>query len=220
VVAAGLPGIGASGPTRSPAQWEEIYKWLDKHQLETAFLARACRKWPGFTSKALRYRWKNRVLDEGRKGPEPRLTLEGEMAFVEYLKMQQDVGNCILAKHLGEQARKWAADLGISSGVGGRKWLLGFFERHPELSRRQAQLVESCRLTGMNPPAIERFFDIAGYALGMNMPKEEQVPPERVYMMDEAGVDGAVGLRTQTVRNLPHFAHHACPSHTPLTLCR
>jgi len=187
---------------------------MDKHRLEKSFLVRACERWPGFSSKALRYRWQNRVLDQGRKGPEPKLTLQGEEAFTEYLKMQQDVGNCVLAKHLGEQARKWGMDLGIYSGVGGRKWLQAYFVRHPELSRRQAQLVEACRLTGMNPPAVGRFFEIAAYALGMNMPKEERVPAERTYVIDEAGCDAGLAQQIQSVRQLPILA---CP-HTLLTL--
>ena len=86
----------------SPAAWVTCYKWLDKHQGQPNYLRKACEKWPGYTTKALKYRWKNRVLDEHRHGPEPRLTLEGEAAFVEYLEMQQDVGNC---KYVDDQRR-------------------------------------------------------------------------------------------------------------------
>ena len=157
-------------------EWKAIYTWLDKHQGTRNFLAKACKKWPGCTTKALRYRWKNRVLDEGRSGPLPTLTLEGEKAFKEWLMMQQDVGNCILAGDLGREAKKWGEALGIDKNVGGRKWVKAFFARNPVLSTRQRQLVEACRLTAMNPPAVARFFDIAGYALRENLPKEERGP--------------------------------------------
>jgi hypothetical protein len=204
----------------TPEQWEAIYKWLDKHQRDKKFLATACRKWGGYTTKALRYRWKMRVLDEGRRGPLPTLTLEGERAFKEWLMMQQDVGNCVIASDLGKEAKKWGKELGIRENVGGRKWVQAFFERHPELSRRQSQLVEACRLTAMHPPAVERFFEIAAYALGENLPEEERVPAQRIYMMDECGVAGGVGLRRQLVRSvllsLPARTLHA-PSHASFT---
>ena len=182
-----LPTLGKDARKRTPGEWEKIYTWLDKHEGEANYLKRAVAKWPGCSAPALKYRWKNRLSRQGTPGPEPRLTEEGEKAFKEWLEMQQDVGNCVYTEELGKEAARWGKLLGIDSGVGGRKWVKGFFKRNPCLAARQSQLVETCRLTGMNPPAVLRFFDIAGYALGVNDPPYE-VPPERVYMMDEVGV--------------------------------
>lgn len=186
-----------------------VYKWLDKHQGQRKFLLKACKKWPGYTTQALAYRWKNRVLHEATRGPKPRLTEEGEKAFKEWVEMQQDVGNCVYVDDMGKEAAKWGRKLGIHSGVGGRKWVKGFFSRHPELSERQAQLVEACRLTGMNPPAVLRFFDNAGYAMNVNDPPR-LVPPERVYILDECGVQATHLKKKRKVSTLyfhPYMPH-------------
>ena len=205
---------------RTDAEWKKCYKWLDAHEGEANYLQKACAKWPGYSAPALKYRWKNRTYREGTRGPEPNLTAEGEAAFREYLMMQQDVGNCIYTDELGKEACRWAKRLGIDKGVGGRKWVKGFFKRNPDLATRQAQLVEACRLTSMNPPAVLRFFDIAGYALGVNDPPYE-VPPKRVYMMDEVGVQACHLKRKHTVSAPPCTPHTlACASHSPRFPCR
>ena len=205
-----VPDDPKTSAFHSPAVWEKCYKWMDKHEGEANWLKRACKKWPGYAAPALKYRWKNRVLDEGRRGPEPRLTLEGEAAFKEWLEMQQDVGNCTYVDELGKHVRQWALDLGISKDVGGRRWMEGFFRRHPHLASRQAQLVEACRLTAMNPPAAQRFFKIAALALGVEDPAG-MVPANRVYVMDECGVQATHLKRKHRVRAgyraLPRIHH-------------
>ena len=71
----------------------------------------------------------------GVRGPEPRLTLESEGAFKQKLEFQQDVGNCVSTERMGQEAAKWGKRLGIERGVGGRKWVKGFFKRNPGLQR-------------------------------------------------------------------------------------
>jgi hypothetical protein len=198
---------GTAARKRTRDEWEKCYAWLDKHEGQTSYLQKATKKWPGQSAAALKYRWKNRVFREGVRGPEPRLTLEGEEAFKQWVEFQQDVGNCVGAESMGQEAATWGKRLGIERGVGGRKWVKGFFKRNPGLAERQSQLVEACRLTAMNPPAIWRFYDIAGYAMAVNDPPNE-VPPERIYMMDEVGVQ-AVHLKRKHKVSAPPSAIHS-----------
>jgi hypothetical protein len=198
---------GTAARKRTRDEWEKCYAWLDKHEGQTSYLQKATKKWPGQSAAALKYRWKNRVFREGVRGPEPRLTLEGEEAFKQWVEFQQDVGNCVGVEIMGQEAATWGKRLGIECGVGGRKWVKGFFKRNPGLAERQSQLVEACRLTAMNPPAIRRFYDIEGYAMAVNDPPNE-VPPKRIYMMDEVGVQ-AVHLKRKHKVSAPPSAIHS-----------
>jgi hypothetical protein len=136
---------------------------------------------------------KKQAVSQGTPGPEPRLTEKGEKAFKEWLEIQQDVGNCVYTEELGKEAARWGKRLGIDSGVGGRKWVKGFFKRNPGLAARQSQLVETCRLTGMSPPAVLLIFGIAGYALGVN--ESRPGGPARARVHD--GLGWRVGMPPQ-----------------------
>ena len=59
------------------------------------------------------------------------------------------------------------------------KWVKGFFKRNSGVAERLSQQIEACRLIAMNPPAIWRFYDIAGYALTVNDPPKEVIPGRR-----------------------------------------
>ena len=74
---------------RSAAEWDEIFTFMDKNQKKPNYLALTRAKWPGMTKAGLRYRWKNRILGPTKPGSKPKLTEEGEEAFVEYIKAQQ-----------------------------------------------------------------------------------------------------------------------------------
>lgn len=81
---------------------------MDKNKGNPNYLALTAKKWPGMTKAGLLKRWRKRDTGVSKRGPKPFLTMQGEAAFVEYVKAQQDIHNCLDYSELGAKAKEWA----------------------------------------------------------------------------------------------------------------
>ena len=68
--------------------------------------------------------------------------------------------------------------------MAGNKWLLGFIERHPQLSIREPEATSMSRAVAFNRPQVSRFFDI----LKSLLEKDITMDGSRIWNMDESGV--------------------------------
>ncbi|ESN93974.1 hypothetical protein HELRODRAFT_142747, partial [Helobdella robusta] len=71
--------------------------------------------------------------------------------------------------------------------MAGNKWLLGFIERHPELSVREPEATSMSRAVAFNRPQVSKFFNILKNALE----KDLTMDGSRIWNMDESGVTTA-----------------------------
>ena len=84
-----------------------------------------------------------------------------------------------LAKgHGGPVPRSWEENKAASE-----KWYRGFRKRHPSLRLWKAQATSLNRVTGLNRPAVKKFYDNIEQALAAT-----GAGPERIINADETGV--------------------------------
>jgi len=183
-----------------PEEWERAFAWMDARG-DRRVNYRACARALGDIShETLSARHAKRDSSVSRPGPQPRLGVDVEDLLVDYVKQCQAMGMCVNEAQLMNKAKELAARLNVTDNVGGNKWLELFYGRHPDLAKRQAQLIEISRVTGINRDAVERYFDILELALA-------GVPPERTWIADETKISrdsrsankvGMVAPRTRT----------------------
>eukprot|EP00918_Siedleckia_nematoides_P038582 GHVU01083898.1.p2 GENE.GHVU01083898.1~~GHVU01083898.1.p2 ORF type:complete len:456 (-),score=33.50 GHVU01083898.1:2594-3961(-) len=65
----------------------------------------------------------------------------------------------------------------------GEDWLLGFFDRHPQLSCRRSESISVNRARGFRFGAVQKFYDNVAHVINAF-----SIPPERVYNADETAV--------------------------------
>lgn len=78
----------------------------------------------------------------------------------------------------------------ISGKPVGHKYTLQLRKRHPDLKFIRTRGLEACRARSLNKPQVMKFFDILDDIYG-----RLQVTPDRIYNMDEKGVQLGVGGR-------------------------
>jgi len=113
-----------------------------------------------------------------------------EEHLASWLKASQDAAFCVTVPKLSEKAAFFASKLGVNI-KGGRKWVNKFFARHPELSRRQGELLEMSRL--VDGASIERWID-----LNECVEQVHHVKPRNRWVMDETNSD-LIGKRPKVV---------------------
>ena len=96
------------------------------------------------------------------------------MTFWRKRRTVQSVGPK-LAKELAKKLRI------PQESVGGRAWREGFMYRHPMLTVRMPQLLESYRATAVSTPNMARYFEVLWNAV-------KDVLPTNIYNYDEAAV--------------------------------
>lgn len=69
------------------------------------------------------------------------------------------------------------------TGAAGKKWVKGFFKRHPVLSLRKPQGISKARIKGFTPENVNKFFDLLEPAM-----ETIKYNPARVYNVDESGI--------------------------------
>lgn len=117
-----------------------------------------------------------------RRGPEPRMTSAGEAKLVEWLKLNESIARCVPLSCFKEQVARIAGDIGDPTFKGGRNFARLFFQRHPELSRRVAEMTERGRLYAMHPVKLKEYFDKL-------RPLLEGLLATHIWNMDESGFD-------------------------------
>ena len=77
----------------------------------------------------------------------------------------------------------------FSNGTVGKKWMIKFMKRHPELSLRKPEAVSMQRVLGFNKSKVSRFFDILHETLLTNQSDAGVglIKPENIYNVDESG---------------------------------
>ena len=80
------------------------------------------------------------------------------------------------------------------TGAAGKKWLKGFFKRHPTLSLRKPQGISKARIKGFTPENVSKFFDILEPAL-----EKIKYNPAKVYNVDESGISNVQSKQTRVI---------------------
>lgn len=115
-------------------------------------------------------------------GPPPALGRDTEQALVDHVFACAEVAMCLPVLLVCAMARQLAEKLKIKTNVTwGDKWFAGFRRRHPSITVRQPQLIESFRLTAVSSMNMSNYFEVLGKAT-------KDVPPEKIWNMDESGI--------------------------------
>ena len=67
--------------------------------------------------------------------------------------------------------------------IAGKEWLHGFLSRHPVLSIRTPEPTSLSRASAFNVVQVKRFYDLLESII-----MDNDIPPNRIYNMDESGV--------------------------------
>ena len=171
-------------------QWLAAFKYLDRHPKGYCRWKNALAFLPGCWRNTLKTRYKARYTGPTVKGPPPRLGTDFESELIKWIEVQYTVGNCVDEDLLIFKARQFVVSLGLSDkSVGGPKWLAAFKTRHPQVSKRLAQICGVERLTAASTDNCERFLDIAEVA-------SNGMTAENTHIVDEVGIAGRAHSRT------------------------
>ena len=117
-----------------------------------------------------------------RRGPEPRMSREGEAKLVAWLEANESIGKCVPMSAFKVQAARIAAEFGDLHFKAGRKFVKGFFNRHPHLSRRKAEVTQHSRLYAVHPLKVTEYMDKLEVVV-------KDLPAWCVWNTDESGCD-------------------------------
>ncbi len=136
-----------------------------------------------------RVRWGKRTLFSPR--------LEKEIKDAIFLMHETHFGltRGLLMKLVGHLASK----LGKSTPT--ESWLRSFLKRHPDIASMKASGKATCRYDALNPARLTRFYENMALAT-------TGVPPSRIFVMDETGVEFPDGYRVGNIFGLkmPRYA--------------
>jgi len=170
------------GGSIAPALWETAFRFLDANQRTHNKWALALASLGGVSLSTLKRRYAKRYSGPTVKGPEPRLGGVAEANLVAWIEAQWAVGNCIPPAMLVKKAKQYGEFVGLPpNSVGGADWHRRFRARHPEVSRRLAQICGVERLLAASYENAERFYDLWEVAA-------DGVLPQNMYFMDEMGL--------------------------------
>jgi hypothetical protein len=127
-------------------------------------------------------RWRADNVLVSRRGPQPRMSREGEAQLKAWLLANASIAKCVPITAFKEKAAQIATEFGEGNFKGGRKFVQGFFRRHPDLSSRKAEVTQHSRLYAVHPMEVDKYFDaLAIVILGR--------PAKKVWNLDESGQD-------------------------------
>ena len=159
----------------------QAFAWLKRHEGKYGAVIAAARH-AGLHVEAFRVRDRSGNVDKSSRGPAPRLGTEVEMKLREHILACADVACCLTPDAVQKLAKELAKKLRIpQESVGGRAWREGFMYRHPMLTVRMPQLLESYRATAVSTPNMARYFEVLWNAV-------KDVLPTNIYNYDEAAV--------------------------------
>jgi hypothetical protein len=176
------PKAGAFAAT--PLQWQQALKYVKRVGPKPGPVWKeAIRKFLplGTSVNTLKNRFKANNVGVSQTGVERWLPKEVEKMLHDWVLMQQKHNFCVSLQQLAEMAAKFAGPLLIRQVKGGRAWMKGFFQRHPDLSMRLGQQQDTKRLLSMD--ALERYAELVVIAC-------DGVKGGNTYTMDESGFDG------------------------------
>jgi helix-turn-helix, Psq domain/Tc5 transposase DNA-binding domain len=79
----------------------------------------------------------------------------------------------------------------IAGGEVGVNWARRFRKRHPDMKANWTTALEACRAACLNRPLVTEYFEMLGDII-----RENNIPPENIYNMDEKGIQMGIGKRT------------------------
>lgn len=206
--------------------WEAVYLLLDARAAANVY------GWMKGVSDALGvakstlHGWYSarRLSGHGERGPAPRLIYKGvnwDQKIADHVMMAHEMSCPLNTAEVCRMAASLAKLFKLPHSVvgGGKHWLSGWRHRYPELVLRTAESVERARGLGMTREAVAHFYEnlSAAYA---SLPG---LTPDRVYNMDETGLDtfNARGPKTFARRGArsPKHVTPGTRSHITAVVC-
>jgi hypothetical protein len=184
---------------RSPDEWQAMFKFIDENDRLPGVFAKASRKFGGVSKVTLWRRYQTRDTGSSRPGPPPVLGHDGEAALMKWIDEQVTIGNAMTREEIATTAKELCKELKLPGEVGGKKWMKRFWARHPTLSDRMAQLMESSRTKATSFEAVSRFFAHAKIAMLVGH-ADGPVDASCVYVMDETGIEALNAKEKRMVR--------------------
>lgn len=137
----------------------------------------------GMDKSTLGRRVASGVTSVSRRGPEPRMSTAGEAKLVQWLQTNESIARAVPMGVFKVQAGRIARDIGDRTFKGGRNFTRRFFNRHPELTKRTAEVTEHSRLYAVHPKNLEKYFSELE-------PLLKDRPDTHIWNFDESGFDG------------------------------
>lgn len=132
----------------------------------------------------LQGRWKGRKTHSEAAEDQMILTPSEEVILVRWIKEMARRGMGWSPEIIRDAASR------ISGKLVGIKWIILFRKRHPDIKFLRSRGLESCRARALNRTQVSKFYDILEEVYG-----EHSITPDRIYNMDEKGVQLGVGAR-------------------------
>ena len=173
--------------------WAKCFAYVKRHGAnKRGIFRKAARLFlpANIGQNTLKRRWEAGNTDVSKTGVKSWLPTSLEDKFADWLKESQEASFCVTTEKLSEKAAFFASKLGINI-TGGRKWLKGFFKRHPGLSKRHGELLEMNRL--VDGASLVRWIE-----LNKIVEEATQVKPYNRYVVDETNCD-MIGKRPVVV---------------------
>jgi hypothetical protein len=172
----------------TPEEWSQAYS-----RIRDGEGLRRVAKAYNISHETLNRRFARNDVSKSRRGPDPFLGHAGEEILVKWLKLNEDLGRCVPMSCFKEKATRIAGDVGHAKFKAGPNFTRRFFKRHPELAPRTAEVTEHARLYAVHPKKLTEYFD-------MLTPLVKNVPPTRLWNMDESGFDHTTLMRSGRVK--------------------
>lgn len=148
---------------------------------------------------SLSARLNGKVAVVSKTGPATVLSTDEELAIVDLLLYAGRHYLGITRPQLQENVRKlcndgralpWKPDIGP-----GKRWMKGFFQRHPVLALRSSRIYEANRITSDERPRLKAYFDV------LETYMEEKSPAaSHIWNTDETGETAVRVMSTTRVR--------------------
>lgn len=174
-----MPDFRVDTRTVSVETWEAAIRYYNSHKGEHGISSKLLRMF-GVNVNALKRRIKSGNTGVTVWGRKTLFTEEDEEAFKKVILDLDEANMGIRKGVLLETVQKYAES--INATVPTKYWLDSFLRRHPEFSDRLTSGLTRARYNAVREDIMTSFYDLLEEV-------SDGIPPERIYIMDETGLE-------------------------------
>lgn len=124
-----------------------------------------------------------------KRGPKPVFTPEQEKHLVDTILYHEFQLYGLTTQEIREIAFQLAIKFNLNHNfnmnleLAGKDWLIGFLQRHPELSLRKPEHTSKARAQGFNEKSVSEFYNLLEKTV-----QQHNITPDNIYNVDETPV--------------------------------